>query len=213
MDSFKEKDLEDLLWLKRFKCYDAGLDCFIDHASGCQVQRFRQPQLGPYGIGDILEITMPTNNNNRVEIRVIECKRGVIGLTAYAQCKRYLTAAKVALSGFAAQCTGRGFPVTWKCILIGSHVDTLSDFLHVLNHDAGCEAYAYGHVGAGISFTRAGQAYLKHDLNNTPSALNVLGKRAEMGAQQAQEEVDRVDAQMAIDFPQEYWDNLFGRKS
>lgn len=210
--NFLEKDLEDLLWRAPIKCCDAGLDCFIDHACGCQVQRFRQPQFGPYGIGDILEITHATRNYGRTTVRVIECKRGVIGLDAYAQAKRYLTAAKAALAEFEAASALNGISIEWKSVLIGSHVDAFGDFLHVLNHDAGCEAYSYELIGQGIRFSRAGQAYLKHG-DPLPSALAVVGKRVQMGAEQARAEVERIDAEMAIEFPRSYWDNLFNREA
>ncbi|GAB2959133.1 hypothetical protein GCM10027048_28000 [Hymenobacter coalescens] len=207
---FLERNLEDILCSNPHGCYNAGFEAYFDYATGCEVQLIRQPQFEPYGIGDILMITHAPRDMRRVTVRIIECKRGIIGLAAYAQAKRYLTAAKVALASFVAECVAVGREVEWKCVLVGSHVDTYGDFLHVLNNDADCEAYAYTRVGEGVYFERAGLDYLKHG-NTLPSALAVLSNRAALGAKQAEAEAARIDAEMELEFPQAYWDNLLGR--
>jgi hypothetical protein len=204
--NFLEKDLENILWMAPMACHNAGLTDYVHTAIGCHVQRLRQVQLEPYGIADLVNIVHAEDGSCYVLIQVVECKRGVIGMAAYAQAKRYLAALKMALREFVAHKESEGIEVRWQCILVGSHIEQ-GDFGFVLEDDLYCEAYSYTRVGEGVTFQKAVKGWA-----NAPGYIGtILAKfagRISAGAQLAKQENARIEAEMAILYPPEYWANL-----
>lgn len=173
--AFLEKHLEDVLWTNPDACHEAGLCCFEPRALGKYVQRMRQPSLYPYGIADIIQI-VHADSCPDVLVQVIECKRDIIGLAAYAQAKRYLAALKCALQDLVDTTEIRGGHVKWECVLIGKRLDMYSDFVYVLNEDAACKVYTYEEHNGAVSFTKAGRRWHKPVEADSTDLANIAAR-------------------------------------
>jgi len=188
--AFLEKHLEDVLWTNPDACYESGLCCFEPRAFGKYVQRMRQPSLYPYGIADIIQI-VHADSCPDVLVQVIECKRDVIGLAAYAQAKRYLAALKCALQDLVDITEIRGGRVQWECILIGKRLEMNSDFVYVLNEDKACKVYTYEEANQAVSFTKSGRRWHKPaEANSTDLAKVAARVQGYIGYVSAQLEAD-----------------------
>jgi hypothetical protein len=162
MNTTLEKFVEAELFNEPVRAYFNGFYAFTGDSYDRKLQRFRQVQLEPYGIADIVTIYHAGPEARDVIIQVIECKRDMVNLATYAQAKRYLAALKKALAGFVAETEALGLPVKWECVLVGHRLDMNSDFVFVLNDDPACSVYTYSQQGEEMLFSRAGKNWGYH---------------------------------------------------
>ena len=139
--NFLEKNLEDIIWESPEQCYARGLR--IPAGNGIKL---RQLNLAPYGIADLVYISI--DKGPAVRITVIECKKDVVDIATYGQACRYQTA----LSEYAHKYFRNYDSVEFERILIGKRVDKRQDFLHVLSADYDTSVYTYSYKHDGIYF-------------------------------------------------------------
>ena len=156
---FLEKDLETLIWENTETCYERGLAIrrIGKYMGDC---RFRQLNLGPYGIADLVN-TRYYPEENSLFIQVIECKKDEINLNTYAQAKRYLTAIKEVVQHHYGITEGESY-VSQEMILIGRKFETSGDFPFVYNEDSDCHAYTYEYGIDGLRFTLVQRHWAKN---------------------------------------------------
>lgn len=156
MKNFLEKDLETIIWENFVRCEGKGLN--IDQAFFQHGMRYRQLNLAPYGIADLIYVRYSASQKSW-HILVVELKRGKIDLAAYQQAKRYQTALHVLLRK-SREATGQeSVPLVFSTILIGSEVETNGDFVYVYNYDFGCRAFTYSYGFDGIAFEEVGKEW------------------------------------------------------
>jgi hypothetical protein len=147
---FLEKDLEAIIWEYAPECEARGFSILqMEHFS--QGRRFRQMQLGPYGIADLVHVYY-NPHINQFWIQVIECKRNKVNAETYLQAKRYVSAVKDAVfSSDMPVCK-----IATSVILVGASVDTSSPLAHVIANDPDCHTYTYKYAVDGIHFEDQG---------------------------------------------------------
>ncbi len=162
--SFLEKNLENIIFRERAFCYHRGLQL-----DPYQAYTYRQLNLAPYGIADLIEIGRP-DYDGQIRARVIECKRNTLDLTTYGQASRYQNA----LARIFGCCSG---DFVFEKVLIGQQVDARNDFWAVVANDPDCSVYTYDYRGDGIhfrkhhAFSAAGKAYAEHICRPTVERL------------------------------------------
>lgn len=166
---FLEKNLEDIIHENPYACKKAGLDIisYLFPDAG----RFRQLNLSPYGIADLVNIRY-CNTENTFFIQVIELKKEKIDLAAYAQAKRYQTALKSVVEKANDRCF-IDTKIEFTSILIGRTLDYANDFVFVINSDPTCQVYTYSYGVNGISFEKIGKGWIK-EAEESSSVLPAL---------------------------------------
>lgn len=179
--NFLEKNLETIIWENYDACEQRGLA--IDWSFFRGGLTFRQLQLPPYGIADLVNMRYDAVNKQYV-VQVIELKRGKIDMLAYMQAKRYITALHVLLRR--ANRHEERTPFVFATVLIGSEVDKSGDFVFAFNYDLHCKAFTYAYDFDGIRFTDIGKEWrLTNDTSSTGNADLV----EQLKMQRAQDEV------------------------
>jgi hypothetical protein len=151
--NFLEKDLETIIWENYERCAEKGLD--IGQAFYAYGKAYRQMNLAPYGIADLVYIRFAPRDN-LYYVQVIELKRGKIDSAAYLQAKRYQTAVFGLLDRLRKR-EGLDFKVALSSVLIGNEVELSGDFVFALNTDDSCAAYTYSFDG--IAFRNEGREW------------------------------------------------------
>lgn len=168
--NFLEKDLETIIWENFERCAERGLD--IAQGFYSEGTAYRQMNLAPYGIADLVYIRYLAHSNTYF-VQVIELKKGKVDSAAYMQAKRYETAIASALK-IANKRIGKNEATIYVgSVLIGNEVETSGDFVFVLNSDMGCLAFTYSYGFDGIHFEAVGKEWRMKDAEAS-SALNVL---------------------------------------
>lgn len=148
---FLEKNLETIIWEHPSQCYDLGLEPAWAFALDSQCLRWRQLHLGVFGVADLVSVCYNPNGTD-LTLTVLECKRNVIGVAAYVQAKRYMTALDTALEEVALSVRRNGGHVNKQIVLVGATADTTGDFNQLLLQDSDCHAYTYQYGPSGIEF-------------------------------------------------------------
>lgn len=166
MKNFLEKDLETIIWENFVACADKGLK--IDQAFFQHGKRYRQLNLAPYGIADLIYIHYSPPQRSW-HVLVLELKRGKIDLAAYQQAKRYQTALHDLLRK--SKEPGDQTPFVFMSVLIGDEVETNGDFTFVLNYDYNCAAFTYSYGFNGIEFQEVGKEWRHGGLISVPGTV------------------------------------------
>lgn len=143
--NFLEKNLEAIIFKELAFCQERGLNISPLHGT-----MYRQMNLAPYGVADLIQIGYD-DIEERIHLRVIECKRNVIDAATYAQAARY----QAAIARILVCCTSD--PILEK-VLIGQRIDAKADFWALVTSDPFCSAYTYEYRSDGIRF-KAQHAY------------------------------------------------------
>ncbi|MGI4736305.1 MAG: hypothetical protein ACRYG7_14100 [Janthinobacterium lividum] len=139
--NFLEKDLETIIWENPAYCYSRGL-----HLPTGGGMRWRQLNLAPYGVADLVYISI--SEGPTLSVTIIECKRDVVDLAAYGQACRYQTALSAYLPALCVNYDSLEF----RRVLIGRQVSTKQEFLHILAADSNTDVYTYSYAYDGIQF-------------------------------------------------------------
>ena len=153
--NFLEKDLESIIWKNYERCEERGLDIeqFIYNGG----ERYRQMNLAPYGIADLVYIRY-TPWDSTYWVQVIELKKGKVDAAAYMQAKRYQTAIKTALE-LSNERSGKVGKILLSSVLIGNEIEEVGDFVFALNADDTCSVFTYSYEFDGIRFVAVGPGW------------------------------------------------------
>jgi hypothetical protein len=144
--NFLEKDLETILWESPAECEARGFT-MLQMAYFSKGKRFRQMQLGPYGIADLVHIYYNAHSN-QAWVHIIECKKDKVNADTYLQARRYVSGVRQAFSlSDLPTCQ-----VNYAVILVGSSVDTAGPLSHAITEDFNCFTYRYSYKVDGIHF-------------------------------------------------------------
>jgi len=167
--NFLEKDLEDIISENYAACAGCGLTIQQDFFQ--EGRRYRQLNLAPYGIADLVNIRYAPDHFT-FYVQIIELKKGKIDTSAYLQAKRYETALKKVMTQLN---DGAEQKVEFhiSVVLIGNEIELNGDFVFLLNSDLGCTAFTYSYGFNGIEFTAAGRGWVLSSKNNTSNIAAV----------------------------------------
>lgn len=172
--NFLEKDLETIIFENYEACYGRGLE-ITDIGAGDYLNqlKFRQLQLGPYGVADLVNVRYNPQHYECI-IQVIECKRNEINLATYGQAKRYFAAIKDILRYFLPESHSH---IEWteELVLIGRTFDQSNDFAFVYNQDTACQAFVYSYEIDGLWFKQIDRNWGR-DLNESKGAVKPLAQ-------------------------------------
>jgi hypothetical protein len=147
--NFLEKDLETIIFENYEACEQRGLR--IDSAAFALGRRYRQFNLGAYGVADLVNVHYDAAIN-RCWVQVIECKRGPVTVATYQQAKRYVTGLQQVFAKLYDYAQVRP-ELVFSTVLIGSHVASNDPFGHVVAQDRSCTSYSYSYGIDGINFS------------------------------------------------------------
>lgn len=143
--NFLEKDLETIIWENYEACEAKGLRIgFNAYQNGL---RFRQMNLMPYGIADLINVYF-NPYTDQCWVQVIECKKDRIDAATYLQAKRYGTAIGEV---FLQMGLVTSMPIL-SYVLVGSKVDASGEMAHVISQDKTCQSFTYKYGVNGIEF-------------------------------------------------------------
>lgn len=195
--NFLEKDLETIIYENYAACYERGLDISqIGEYLG--ETRYRQPNLAPYGIADLVNIRY-SPSEYELTIQVIECKKDEINLATYTQAQRYVTAIKAILK--AAFGIGENtINIIVELILVGRKFEPGNEFAYIYNADTRCQAFTYTYAVDGIRFTQVPRGWGKELAGNEGAhSAFVEAFRDEMqDRHNADEETQLAEAEEAL---------------
>ena len=150
-----ERELEDMVYAAltgatRVSPVERGLP-FSGQPNAMVVHRcIRQFQFPPYGVIDILLVDAEVYDDAPVfasiVVHVVELKRGKLGYQELGQISRYVYAIKRLLSHSNLNRVHRGegtVGISVMGYLIGSEIDTSSDFVYLLSQVQGIDAFTY----------------------------------------------------------------------
>ncbi|GAA4392101.1 hypothetical protein [Hymenobacter koreensis] len=138
---FLERNLEDILYKELEHCRDRGFDIEPMENKVC-----RQLNLAPFGIADLVHFGYQPDQE-RIHVRIIECKKDVVNTATYLQASRYQTAISRVLDC----CT---FNPIFEKVLVGQKVDPKNDFWYLVDADMDARIYTYDYRHDGIVFKR-----------------------------------------------------------
>jgi len=174
--NFLEKDLEDIIYnTDNAKLRERGLPIY-----GIKL---RQVRLGSYGVADLVTIQLRANNEkhpdaemidyfgHKLIITVYELKLGLIGYSALGQCVKYSKAIEEIVNGLNYQIYDI-YDYELNHVLIGSKIDTNSDFCYLININDIAKAYIYDYGFDGISFNRSKGWYRPNGVKKIIDNLN-----------------------------------------
>jgi hypothetical protein len=201
---FLEKDLETIIFENYEACFNRGLQ-ITDIGAGDYLNqlKFRQLQLGPYGIADLVNVRYDARGFE-CTIQVIECKRNEINTATYGQAKRYFAAIKNVLKHFLPESHAE---TEWieELVLIGRTFDHSNDFAYIYNADNACQAFTYSYEVDGIWFKQIDRDW-QRDLKDSQAVVKPLAQAvydmmraterydAEQDALRASEQLEQGDA-------------------
>ena len=167
--NFLEKDLETIIWENYEACQERGLD--IDQQFFVHGKRYRQLNLAPYGIADLVNIHYSPSQDLYL-VQVIELKKGKIDTAAYMQAKRYQQAVFQILD----RIRKRGelsFKIGLSAVLIGNEVESSGDFVFMLNYDYDCTVFTYSYGFEGISFEKVSRTWAITNSHQSPVLIEL----------------------------------------
>lgn len=130
-----EKDLEDMLF-EYLDNFDVLIPKGFEHS--CQ-RKYRQVNLGSYGIADIIGISeFEQHDNKLIEINIYELKKEEISVGTFLQALRYAKALSIIFEK-----SNPNDNIEYKIILIGKILKTNSDFIYLTDFYENLHLYTY----------------------------------------------------------------------
>ena len=140
---FLEKDLEQIIFeTPQEKLRERGLLIRYDAI-------LRQVNLGSYGIADL--VTFRYSNFNRIDITIYELKEATLNHNALDQACRYAIGVNNIIEEFHYL---ERRDIYLNIVLIGSKIDTTSDFVYLCQMNSRIDLYTYEYSFDGIDFER-----------------------------------------------------------
>lgn len=167
---FLEKDLEAIIWESPVECEARGLD-ILQMQVFDKGRRYRQMQLGPYGIADLINIYYNPFGKT-VWVQVIECKRGKVNGETYLQAKRYA----VAVQSLLFETDFIGCTVYLSTVLVGDSVDTTGPLAYAIAEDPHCHTYTYSYAVDGIRFRNAKPMWRAETYREFPDSIHATAR-------------------------------------
>jgi hypothetical protein len=130
-----EKDLEDMLF-EHIDDFDVLISKGFEES--CQ-RKYRQVNLGGYGIADIIGISeYPQPNNKLIEINIYELKKEEISVGTFLQALRYAKALSLIFEK-----SNPNDNIEFNIILVGKILKTNSDFIYLTDFYENLHLYTY----------------------------------------------------------------------
>lgn len=167
--NFLEKDLETIIYDNYEACAGRGLE--IDQQFYKWGKRYRQLQLAPYGIADLVNIHYSPGQDLYL-VQVMELKKGKIDSSAYLQAKRYGWAIFEVLDRLRKN-EGLSYKIGLSYVLVGNELELSGDFVYALNTDIDCSVYTYSYGFDGIKFENAGRNWGISKAHQSPPLVDL----------------------------------------
>lgn len=130
-----EKDLEDMLF-EYLDDFDVLIPKGFEH--GCQ-RKYRQVNLGSYGIADIIGVSEFNQPNNKlIEINIYELKKEEISVGTFLQALKYAKALSILFEK-----SNPKDSIEYNIILVGKVLKTNSDFIYLTDFYENLHLYTY----------------------------------------------------------------------
>lgn len=140
---FLEKDLEDIIW--NAQSTREGREKLKSRGLNIQGKVFRQPNLGEYGIPDLVSIVY---KNKAAIITIYELKRDEVNVHTLFQSSKYVKGIRILLERF---------NLNWSSIhvcLIGKRIDINTDFSFLIDMIPHVHVYTYNIEIDGLHFKK-----------------------------------------------------------
>lgn len=177
---FTEEEIEEMIW--KASQTEEGKEILAERGLVIDGKMFRQLNLNPYGIADIITIEWPLEFERAV-VTVYELKRGMIDEETLMQAAKYVTALQHFLDDY---------DVEFEMCLIGKNIQTKGDFVLLYNLISKVRIYTYTFGLEGVTFHLEPQNwYTEGELNaETKRKLTKSLKELEEEREKADQEID-----------------------